>query len=231
MQKLNFFLTPTPHIIIDEFLSPRAARLCLEEAIKLKSHYKQAQITDDNDLLKDDDCEDCKMKRKINRNVVRDNKVIYLDLFYKESKKSVIINCLIQSINFPEFKQYLCSLPGLFPIITSLNSTESILSSYGKCDFYGWHTDPLPNRENERILTLVYYFNKEPVKFKGGDLIITGNTVHDQKHIIPKHNRAVIFLSDKCVHAVDNVIFDGDFEYSRFSVNFWLGIGGPYKFK
>ncbi len=80
---------------------------------------------------------------------------------------------------------------------------ETILSSYGKCDFYGWHTDTHPSSPAGRILACVLHWNTEPQQYEGGELILTGKTIEDQLAYPPVHNTAILFESNKYVHAVD----------------------------
>tara|TARA_Y100000310_G_C20631192_1_gene788736 strand:+ start:103 stop:450 length:348 start_codon:yes stop_codon:yes gene_type:complete len=100
---------------------------------------------------------------------------------------------------------------------------ETIISSYGMCDFYGWHTDAMPHILQQRIITLVLHLNTEPQEYVGGELILTGSTIEDQLPYQPVHNRAILFQSNQCVHAVDETKHEGDFKDNRFSINLWLG--------
>jgi Rps23 Pro-64 3,4-dihydroxylase Tpa1-like proline 4-hydroxylase len=100
---------------------------------------------------------------------------------------------------------------------------ETILSSYGKCDFYGWHKDVIPAKPASRILTCVLHFNTEPQQYEGGELILSGKTIEDQLAYPPVHNTAIFFESNKVVHAVDETRHEGEFKDSRFSINLWLG--------
>jgi len=228
MQVINFYEEPVPHLIVDEFLEPRQAKKCLEEVITLEPHYKDAEILHHTHLKDDDDCEDCKKDRVYLTNTIRDNKILYLDEYYKDKRnESNLLRSLMDTTYETYFLPVINQLPYLFPIIENVNSTESILSSYGKCDFYGWHKDTLPDRE-QRIITLIYYLNIEPPKFTGGELVFAGKNISDNKLITPKHNRAVFFES-KRAHRVNNVQLVGDFKYHRFSINMWFGFNGEYK--
>ena len=85
------------------------------------------------------------------------------------------------------------------------------------------------NKELNRIIKDV--FGQEAKK------ILTGETIQDQLAYTPKHNRAIIFQSNQCLHAVNETNHEGDFKDSRFSINLWLGFptgvpGDPeYRYK
>jgi Rps23 Pro-64 3,4-dihydroxylase Tpa1-like proline 4-hydroxylase len=52
------------------------------------------------------------------------------------------------------------------------------------------------------------------------------------KEIVPKHNRAVIFMSRICRHAVQYVNLSGKkWDQGRFSVQFWLGFNNINRFR
>lgn len=226
VQEFHYYETPSPHIIIDNFLEPRLAAKCLEEAIRLEPFYEDATVGGDVEYKAHlEDCAECKLKYNSNRMGIRDNDVIYLDRFYDGKRiQSPILEGIQSVLKSPAFNSYMATMPNLFKILNHTTSIESILSRYGKCDFYGWHTDTFPSHVNSRVITLCYYFNKEPEEFEGGDLIITGKTVHDALKVKPKHNRAVIFESNYCTHAVDTVKLKADnFDGGRFSINCWLG--------
>jgi len=228
MQEINFFKDPCPHLIIDEFLQPGLAKDCLEEAIKLEAFYEDARI-EGHDHLKDD-CEDCKKQSDFFSKADRNNKVLYLDIMYKNKRnKCKIIHALEDTINRAEMRHVIRKLPNLFPIFDNVNSSEMILSAYGQCDFYGWHSDTIPKNPGGRIITCVYYMNLEPAKFTGGELVISGKDVNDKKILEPIHNRAVLFES-KRVHKVNNVRMDADFKHSRFSINYWVGFNNFHRF-
>lgn len=231
MQNIEYFEKPSPYIIIDEFLQPRQAKKCLEEAIRLEPFYENANITADQDLHTDN-CEECKKLYNINRLATRENDVVYMDNIYDNKRtSSIILESLHQGIQSNWFQNSI-NKKGFFHILKHVTTSETILSRYGKCDFYGWHTDTMENNITGRIVTLCYYLNEEPEKFEGGEIILTGETIHDSKKIQPKHNRAVIFQSDSTVHAVNTVkLLNKDFSSGRFSINFWLGFTGTVKFR
>ena len=236
MQKIEYKESPSPHVIIENFLPIKAARECLEEAQALEPVYEEATVHKETGTY--DGCEECVANDTLITSMVRSNKVVYLDTFFKHRRyKSTLLNCLKTAITTHSFMETMSKLPNMFPIATQTTNMETILSSYGKCDFYGWHRDSGPEFGNWRILPLVLHLNTEPQEYVGGELILTGETIQDQLAYTPKHNRAIIFQSNQCLHAVNETNHEGDFKDSRFSINLWLGFptgvpGDPeYRYK
>ena len=83
-----------------------------------------------------------------------------------------------------------------------IHNFETHFAYYEKGTFYKKHSDVLKSG-NPRILTTVFYLNKEWKKGDGGELLIYAE---DEKTIIktvePKVGTMVIFLSDKFLHEV-----------------------------
>ncbi len=224
MQKIEYYTDPSPHIIIDNFLSDKLARACLKEACDLEKEFKPSDpVLGDGINL--DDCEKCKQFKENFRSSFRDTSLIDLDILFREKRDKSIILSSIHDLIYKgvDFHLAIKDFPPPFNLLHLTTTTRQTLSRYGKCQFYGWHrdTESLPHPA-ERIITIVYYFNKEPPAFKGGNLFFGGESTKNYKEIVPKHNRAIIFESSK-LHAVDTVELNGNFEQGRFSINMWLG--------
>jgi len=222
MQKIKFKESPSPHVVVENFLSTPAARECLEEAQWLEPVYEAATTLGTPE--DSDGCEECESKDAIIKTGLRSNQIVYLDKHYTDHRyKSKTLQHLEQALKLPHLLETFQSLPNLFPIILQTTHMETILSSYGKCDFYGWHTDTVPTSPASRIITCVLHFNTEPQQYEGGELILSGKTIEDQLAYPPVHNTAIFFESNKLVHAVDETRHEGEFKDSRFSINLWLG--------
>ena len=233
MQKIEFKENPSPHVVVQNFLSIPAARECLEEAQWLEPVYEEATTYG---APKDTDgCEDCLALENTIKKGTRQNQVVHLDTHYLNRRiQSKLLQHLEQAITGDPLLKAFAGFPHLFPIINQTTHMETILSSYGKCDFYGWHTDTIPQMPAARILTCVLHFNTEPQQYEGGELILSGKTIEDQLPYPPVHNTAIFFESNKCVHAVDETRHEGEFKDSRFSINFWLGFSedsNAYKYR
>lgn len=220
-QQLEYSEKPIPHLIIDNFLPSHTAKEMILEAVKLKDKFTPADIGTDSQYV--DDCEACKKIREINKMVKRKNDVLYLS---HDDKEPLIFETAIQKvISDASFQDLVSNLPSMFPIMNNCDSSEAILSRHGMCDFYGWHTDNGGSDllMKRRIITIIYYFNIEPQKFTGGELILSYPDIRTVKTIQPKHNRAIIFPSQH-THCVNTVTLESeDFKDGRFAINYWVG--------
>jgi len=103
--------------------------------------------------------------------------------------------------------------------------TASIDGSYFKI-----HTDANRNQMVKRQLTYVYYFNREPKGFTGGELRIYDDRVRNGKLaatdsfqvVEPRHN-SIVFFHAAVMHEVMPVAVPSKaFRDSRFTVNGWV---------
>lgn len=92
---------------------------------------------------------------------------------------------------------------------------------------YGTHVDVLTQAARaetsaDRMISMVYYFHKEPQAFSGGELDLF-DIASDGKHRIePRHDRLVAFPS-LAPHEVRPVTLPGNrFADARFSVACWI---------
>ncbi|HEX8012374.1 MAG TPA: 2OG-Fe(II) oxygenase [Casimicrobiaceae bacterium] len=115
---------------------------------------------------------------------------------------------------------------GGFPVgAIECQITASIDGSYFKV-----HTDAGPNETSKRQLTYVYYFNREPKRFAGGELRVYDDTIRNGKFaatdsfqvIGPRHN-SIVFFQAAVMHEVMPVhVPSKQFRDSRFTVNGWI---------
>lgn len=96
--------------------------------------------------------------------------------------------------------------------------------------YFRVHTDAGDNETRKRELTYVYYFNREPVGFGGGELRVYDDEVHGGKlrrrdsfqAIAPEHN-SIVFFHSRVMHEVTAVsVPSREFRDSRFTVNGWV---------
>lgn len=96
--------------------------------------------------------------------------------------------------------------------------------------FFGVHTDADRVKVPKRYLTYVYYFNRPPKGFSGGELRVYDDVLRNSKlargdtfqTIEPLHNRLVLFWA-KTMHEVMPVrVASQSFADSRFTVNGWV---------
>jgi Rps23 Pro-64 3,4-dihydroxylase Tpa1-like proline 4-hydroxylase len=103
--------------------------------------------------------------------------------------------------------------------------TASVDGSYFKA-----HTDAGANETYRRQFTYVYYFNRRPKGFTGGELRIYDDTIRNGKLaatdsfqvIEPRHN-SIVFFQAAVMHEVMPVsVPSRQFRDSRFTVNGWI---------
>ncbi|HZP88028.1 MAG TPA: 2OG-Fe(II) oxygenase [Burkholderiales bacterium] len=96
--------------------------------------------------------------------------------------------------------------------------------------FFNIHTDAGHNETILRQLTYVYYFNREPKGFDGGELRIYDDQIRNGKlaridsyqTVEPRQN-SIVFFQAPIMHEVALVrVASGDFRDSRFTVNGWV---------
>jgi len=95
--------------------------------------------------------------------------------------------------------------------------------------FFGVHTDA-GDKVRKRHLTYVYYFNRQPKRFSGGELRVYDDVLRNGKLaradtynvIEPRHNRIVFFWA-RTMHEVMRVdVPSRAFADARFTVNGWI---------
>jgi Rps23 Pro-64 3,4-dihydroxylase Tpa1-like proline 4-hydroxylase len=96
--------------------------------------------------------------------------------------------------------------------------------------FFRVHTDAGDNETRKRELTYVYYFNRTPLAFSGGELRVYDDEVRNGKlarrdtfqTIAPLHN-SIVFFHARVMHEVTQVSVPSKaFRDSRFTVNGWV---------
>jgi Rps23 Pro-64 3,4-dihydroxylase Tpa1-like proline 4-hydroxylase len=96
--------------------------------------------------------------------------------------------------------------------------------------FFRIHTDAGDNETWKRELTYVYYFNRLPLAFSGGELLVYDDEVRNGKlarrdtfqTIAPLHN-SIVFFHARVMHEVTPVAVPSKaFRDSRFTVNGWV---------
>jgi len=115
---------------------------------------------------------------------------------------------------------------GSFPIGNiDCQITASVDGSYFKA-----HTDAGSNETYKRQFTYVYYFNREPKGFAGGELRLYDDTIRNGKLaatdsfqvVEPRHN-SIVFFQAAVMHEVMPVSMPSkQFRDARFTVNGWI---------
>lgn len=99
--------------------------------------------------------------------------------------------------------------------------------------FFHVHTDAGVNETVRRQFTYVYYFNRQPKGFDGGDLLVYDDVIRNGKlartdsyqRIEPRHN-SIVFFQAAVMHEVTKVVVPSKaFRDARFTVNGWIHRG------
>jgi len=113
------------------------------------------------------------------------------------------------------------------PVIVGVIEAQVTASVDGS--FFGVHTDA-GDKVRKRHLTYVYYFNRQPKRFSGGELRVYDDVLRNGKLaradtynvIEPRHNRIVFFWA-RTMHEVMRVdVPSRAFADARFTVNGWI---------
>ena len=114
------------------------------------------------------------------------------------------------------------------PIVVGVVEAQVTASVDGS--FFGVHTDADYDKVPKRYLTYVYYFNRQPKAFSGGELRIYDDILRNNKLaraetfelVEPRHNRIVFFWA-RTMHEVMRVhVPSRAFADARFTVNGWV---------
>jgi len=216
--KPQFFTIPKPHFIIKNLFGKVINRNILDEAVSLKQKFHESSLA------------------KISRldTFFRNNKVIFYDEIYlprPTRKKSALLTSINKLFKSDKFGEVLNSSE--YPIVdfNQTNTHETQVSRYGnEGQKYKWHVDRI-DHSRKRHLSMVYYFFKEPKKFKGGSLELTDSPIYNGKPINkklliktiePENDMAVIFGA-YTPHQVLPTTSPKKFSDGRFSSNIWIG--------
>ncbi|WGV27357.1 2OG-Fe(II) oxygenase [Halotia branconii] len=111
-----------------------------------------------------------------------------------------------------------------------ISQIECQLTAHNDGNYYKMHNDNGSPETATRELTYVYYFNKQPKAFSGGELIIYDSKIENNfyvnaesyKKLEPLNNSIVFFIS-RYMHEVLPVICPSKaFADSRFTINGWV---------
>jgi Rps23 Pro-64 3,4-dihydroxylase Tpa1-like proline 4-hydroxylase len=219
-------ISDNPYVLkIENVFSKKINKEILDEAVRLKKHFKNATISD-NKTIKNN---------KINK-TFRNNLSIYYDEYYNQNRgKSVLLNNIDIFLRNIDLMSIIRSSNPSIRVLLNSNYHESQVSRYGDDgQKYLWHIDN--DNTTRRLVTFVYYFNVEPKKYQGGEIVFSSSPITDglnannilnkdmpQVKAIPENNVGYIFDSFTA-HTVLPTTSSKTFNHGRFSLNCWIGI-------
>ncbi|MFZ1742243.1 MAG: 2OG-Fe(II) oxygenase [Pontixanthobacter sp.] len=189
--------------VFDDFLGTELAGQLLQYAIANEARFEPAKVVNANPIGLVD--------LEFRRCLQHDGQLGPLGKAFREIIKA----------RLPE----ICAVTGINACQSSL--LEVNMAAHRDGGFFKEHVDTLTGNtrqdgSSDRLISAVYYFNREPVRFSGGNLVILPLTGEAEPHLIaPRHDRLVVFPSF-APHAVQPVSVPGDaFADARFSINCW----------
>lgn len=140
---------------------------------------------------------------------------------------------------FPEFRELIVNkVKKIMPdVLSTLNmepftigEIESQLTLHNNGNFYKVHNDNGSPDTATRTLTYVYYFNREPKAFSGGELVIYDSKIQGKYYVkgdtfktIEPRNNTIVFFHSRYMHEVLPVKCNSqEFADSRFTINGWV---------
>ena len=131
----------------------------------------------------------------IDGHIIKKNKGVFLRNVYCREDASSIIRLLKDKL-----EQYVIEYSNVH--ITNLNAAGTnelwfLVSYYENADYYKPH-------EDATFATALFWFNKEPQKFTGGDL-----TFNNTNEVVDYKNNSMIIFPGWARHSVSPVLFDG----------------------
>ncbi|MEG3851052.1 2OG-Fe(II) oxygenase [Microcoleus sp. herbarium19] len=141
--------------------------------------------------------------------------------------------------SFPEFSELMVNrIKGILPdVLQKLNipsfplgEIEAQLTMHNDNNFYKVHNDSGSPDTATRFFTYVYYFNREPKAFSGGELQIYDSKIENNFYVADKtfrtvepRNNSIVFFLSRYMHEVLRVNCPSKaFADSRFTINGWV---------
>lgn len=193
---------PAPVIIVDDFVGKAAAEQLLQHAIAHESGFRPSTVAL--------------------------GQIDFIDESHRSSKVNPDIDTVMPLIEPAIRKALDAAIPELGLVNVDSYFLEPELTWSGDGSFFEMHTDTLyrDGFANQRVVTMVYYFHKEPRAFTGGQLLLYGlgaDADSSPRHKIePQFDRAVFFPS-WFPHEVLPVHCSSDkFADGRFALSCWV---------
>jgi len=114
--------------------------------------------------------------------------------------------------------------------VPTATKLETQLSTHNEGGFYRIHNDNGTPRTATRVLTYVYYFHREPIAYKGGQIRLydtrfesrTSRPAETFIQIQPENNMLLLFPSRVMHEVLPTYCASGEFADGRFTLNGWV---------
>ena len=192
---------PAPVMIVDDFVGGAATEQLLQYAIAHESNFRPSKVALGH--------------------------VAVIDESRRVSRVNSEIDTIMPLIEPVIRKTVDEAIPKLGLVNVESYRLEPELTWSGDGGFFKMHTDTLyrDRLANQRIITMVYYFYRQPKAFTGGQLRVYGLGAHATNcisEVEPQLDRAVFFPSwfpheVLPIHCNSNTFSDG-----RFAISCWI---------
>jgi SM-20-related protein len=189
------------YIQIENFFPPEFHQQLLDYAINSRDEYAETGPVTNNEHYKD------------HRNSLVIYYPRYAELFLDRVKQ--VMPRVMAHLDLPEFE---------------VARIETQLTAHNDNNYYKIHNDNSSADTAARQLTYVYYFNREPKAYSGGNLEIYDTTMENGRAVAGQHsqivepkNNSIVFFPSYYLHEVRPVICPSRaFADSRFTMNGWI---------
>jgi Rps23 Pro-64 3,4-dihydroxylase Tpa1-like proline 4-hydroxylase len=111
-----------------------------------------------------------------------------------------------------------------------IDRIECQLTAHNENDYYKIHNDNGSDKTATRELTYVYYFNREPKAFSGGELKLYDSRIENNYYVeaesyklVEPINNSLVFFLARYMHEVMPVSCPSQqFAVGRFTINGWV---------
>ena len=116
--------------------------------------------------------------------------------------------------------------------VFDIDRIECQLTAHNENDYYKIHNDNGSDKTATRELTYVYYFNREPKAFSGGELKLYDSRIENNYYveaesykIVEPINNSIVFFLARTMHEVLPVACPSrQFADGRFTLNGWVSV-------
>lgn len=194
-----------PVIVINDFFSTESLTRIWNELIFLNDHTNKMRTADQTG--------GGYYVENGHKQYLKNNLGTVLDAVYSDESISSILTETKQIFD-KNFVDSLCDAHSFFKLLTNVNKVSTKVHYYENDHYYKPHYDA-------SVLTVTFWFYKQPKKFKNGDLILENDF-----RILCENNTCAIMPSI-LTHEVNPIIMnneDAKLGYGRYSVNQFLFI-------
>lgn len=193
-------------VVLDEFLAPQELEQLTQYALEHEADFHTSEVvspTSEGGVINYDH-----RRSRVLSNLGKHEGVI-------AERINAVLPDVLKKLEMAEFE---------------IQEVEAQVTASNDGDFFHFHNDNGSERVNGRYLTFVYFFQREPQGFEGGELRIHDARLEGDEYVsegtyqtvTPRQNQ-IVFFPCELMHEVTAVkCSSGNFADSRFTLNGWL---------